>query len=393
MTRDVLLDASRLVWRVWSGRLPTGIDRVCLAYLDHYGPRARAVVQWRGLRRILPPGLSDRLFALLREGGPRFRRRFARMVPAIALARPGGPVRGAPYINVGHTGLDDPALPGWLRRAGLRPVFMVHDLIPITYPQFCRAGEGERHARRMAHALASAAGIIANSRATLDELAAFAARTGHAMPPALAAWISGCPVPERVDPIRFDRPHFITVGTIEGRKNHLLLLRIWADLARRLGPATPLLVIVGQRGWEAAEALSMLDGDPALRGHVTELPACGDAELAGLVAGARALLMPSHAEGFGLPVVEALQLGTPVVASDLPVYREIAGGHPTFLDPDDSAAWEREILTRLADDGRAATCRPAFRAPDWPGHFARVDTWLAGLAQKEGGAGAARCLD
>ena len=49
----ILLDISRLVWRRWAGRLPTGIDRVCLAYLDHFAPRARAVLQWRGHVRVL----------------------------------------------------------------------------------------------------------------------------------------------------------------------------------------------------------------------------------------------------------------------------------------------------------------------------------------------------
>lgn len=385
MSGTILLDVSRLVWRRWRGRLPTGIDRVCLAYLDRFAPRAQAVVQWRGRRRILPRALSARLFALLAQGGSAFRTRFAAMLPVIALAG-GRAAPGSLYLNVGHTGLDDPGLGAWLTAQRLKPVFLIHDLIPITHPQFCRAGEGERHASRMTHALASASGIIANSQATLGDLCAFAASGGHAMPPALVAWIGGCPMPAAVQPLRLERPHFITVGTIEGRKNHVLLLRVWKDLVRRLGKAAPLLVIAGQRGWQADEALAMLDGDAALRGHVRELPACDDGELSGLIAGAQALLMPSHAEGFGLPVAEALHLRTPVIASDLPVYHEIAGDLPTFLAPQDSTAWEREIISCLGGNTASAKRFARYRAPDWHGHFARVEPWLAALLQKEGGA-------
>ena len=63
--RDVLLDVSRLIWRLWRGRLPTGVDRVCLAYLDHFRSRSRAVVQRRGQYFILDERQSDRLFDLL----------------------------------------------------------------------------------------------------------------------------------------------------------------------------------------------------------------------------------------------------------------------------------------------------------------------------------------
>ena len=67
--REYLIDVTRLVWRCWSGRLPTGIDRVCLAYLEFYGERAQAVVQRGGLQWVFPPQESDRLFAAIRAGG------------------------------------------------------------------------------------------------------------------------------------------------------------------------------------------------------------------------------------------------------------------------------------------------------------------------------------
>ncbi|MBC2669081.1 glycosyltransferase family 4 protein [Novosphingobium piscinae] len=386
MEREFLIDVTRLVWRGWSGRMPTGIDRVCLAYLDHFGERAQGVVQRGGLQRVLSPAASDRLFEAIRMGGSSFRSQLLRLLPLAfgsGKRMPRTVTAQRPiYLNIGHTGLDEPSLPGWVRRNNLRAVFLVHDLIPITHPEFCRSGEATKHRARMRNVLDCAAGIIGNSQTTLDELQSFAELEQLPVPPFVPAWISGHEIPESAPQAAMDRPHFVVVGTIEGRKNHVLLFQLWRRLAERMGPRAPRLVVIGQRGWEAEHALAMLDRSPALRGHVRELGSASDAEVARLIAGARALLMPSFAEGFGLPVVEALQLGTPVICSDLPAFREIVGDIPTYLDPLDGQGWESTILAFLEDcPERMRQLRQLrdYRGPDWPSHFATVEPWLATL--------------
>ena len=381
---QLLLDVSRLVWRRWAGRLPTGIDRVCLAWLDRHADNARAVLQWRGRVRVLSAARSALLFGLLAQRGPGFRARFCAMVPGIVASASGGEdLAGRLYCNVGHTGLNHPALVQWVAAHRLRAVFLVHDLIPITHPDLCRPGEAARHHRRMRHALLAASAIIANSAATRNELARFAAAERLPVPRLHAAWLGSPDRPDRVTPPPLDRPWFVTVGTIEARKNHLLLLTLWRDMARIMGAATPLLVVVGQRGWEAGSALALLDHDPVIRAHVRELGRADDATLAGLIAGARALLMPSLAEGFGLPVIEALQAGTPVIASDLPVFDEIGRSIPLLLDPHDRPAWLAAVQDFCSDGPERTRQRAAmadFRAPRWPDHFTSVETWL----QQEG---------
>ena len=383
-TRDVLIDVSRLVWRRWRGGLPTGVDRVCLAYLEHFRTRARAVVQRRGHHFVLSKRDSDRLFDFLARGAEGFRFAFAMLaLTAFPRASRAPAEKGLLYLNVGHTGLDEPSLGPWISEAGVRAVFLIHDLIPILFPEYCRAGEAAKHERRIANALRSAAGLIANSDATLSDLEAFAAARGLPMPPAIASPIAGPDVRSRVSPRRFDRPHFVIVGTIEGRKNHELLLHIWKRMAAS-GGEVPLLVIVGQRGWEAQAATAMLDRDPDLPGHVIEIGLCSDEDLAAIIAGARALLMPSFAEGFGLPVAEALQLGTPVIASDLAVFREFAGDIPTYLDCLDSPAWEATIQAFVSDSPereRQLDLIPNYRAPNWRAHFSTVDAWIETLAK------------
>lgn len=362
--------------------MPTGIDRVCLAYVEHFRGRARAVVQRKGRYYVLNLAHSGELFDLFLRGPAAFRASFIKLAArAFTAARRNG-VEGQLYLNLGHTGLDEPSLCDWVKRSGLKAVFLIHDLIPVLNPEYCRAGERPKHVRRMENVLRCASGIIGNSQATIDELGAFAAASNVPMPPSVRALIAGPEIPVDVHPKSFGRPHFITVGTIEARKNHLLLLQIWRKLAAAHGSAAPLLVIVGQRGWEAETAIAMLERAEDLQGHVLEFGCCRDEELASLVAGARALLMPSFAEGFGLPILEALLLGTPVIASNLPVFREFAHDIPTYLNPLDAADWEATICSFWEDGPERERQLRAIRdywAPGWPEHFAIVEPWLQTL--------------
>jgi glycosyltransferase involved in cell wall biosynthesis len=379
----LLLDVTRLVWRRWAGRQPTGIDRVCLAYLDHFGPRAQAVVHHPRLRRILDRASSSRLFDLLREPPERFRGALV----AGALRRLGArpcDSEGRLYLNIGHTGLDQEGFGAWVGRSGARPVYFVHDLIPLTNPEFCRPGEAERHRKRMRTALATASGVIANSQSTIDELTRFAGAEALRFPAALAAWLGTRDFQRNAyahsPPARAT---FVVLGTIEARKNHLLLLRIWQRLADRMGPAIPQLLIIGQRGWEADEVFNILDDKQAIGDHVIELNACTDDDLARHFSGARALLFPSKFEGYGLPLVEALAAGLPVIASDLPVFHEIGQGVPMLLGPEDEAAWERAILdfAQPRSAARADQLRRLadYRPPTWADHFRKVEAWLRTL--------------
>lgn len=168
-------------------------------------------------------------------------------------------------------------------------------------------------------------------------------------------------------------PYFLCVGTIEPRKNHLLLLNLWRDMAERMpAAAVPKLVIVGRRGWENEQVLDMLDRCPALVPHVEERNGCSDRALRDLLRGARALLLPSFAEGYGMPVAEALSVGTPVICSDLPALHEAGGDAPDFRDPLDGPGWRAAILDhhiggplRAAQLGRV----PRWRSPTWGQHI------------------------
>ncbi|MDP9422823.1 MAG: glycosyltransferase family 4 protein [Pseudomonadota bacterium] len=380
MPNSILIDVSRLIWRQWTNRLPTGIDRVCRAYLQHFASRAQAVVQFRRLQLILDSADSARLFNLLLDNPNHYRTRLAQILGAAAL-RPARRVDNKLYLNVGHTGLNSAFLGPWLARRGLKPVILIHDLIPITHPEYCREGEADRHWQRMTNALEAASAMIVNSRATESDLRAFARSRGLPMPPCLVAWL-GTDMPPATavtSAALSERPYFVMVGTIEARKNHLLILEVWAELVGRLGAKAPELVIIGQRGWEADAAIAILDNLGPLSCHVRELGRCDDESMERLIAGAQAMLMPSFVEGFGLPLVESLQKGVPVIASDVAVFREIAGNIPTCLDPTDRQKWVKAILDYSTDGSerrRQLKALQAFHAPTWKSHFALVDEFL-----------------
>jgi glycosyltransferase involved in cell wall biosynthesis len=380
----LLLDTTRLLYRRMTGKLPTGIDRVTLAYVEHLGQRAEAALAWRGLSAALSPADSQKLFAALLSPGPDIAALGRRMIARACLAGCALPRLTDHFLlNTAHYGMDNRWYAGLLRLLGARPVVLVHDLIPITHPQYCRAGERERHAARMRNALTMARGILCNSNYTLETLRAFAAGAGLPMPPAVVAPLASA-LPDPVSrPRPLPHPYFVVVGTIEPRKNHKVLLEAWLRLAQEMGAHAPRLVLIGQRSWDCAAVIEQIER-AELAGTVIERGVVTDDELAAWLQHAQALLMPSWIEGYGLPIAEALAAGVPVIASDLDVFREIAGAVPDYAPPHDSARWlelVREYLELQAPRRRAQVLRMGgFTPSTWRDHFAGVDAFLERLA-------------
>ncbi len=400
----ILFDATRLANRARRGP-PTGIDRVVLAYarwlqrqdLTDFTP----VVSWSGRLTRMRRGLFDRLVAdaarsslgeretarqaalwstlqqglgardgaALRSGrAPATPGRLARITDgAVKSVRShlGSAPRGTLYLNVGHSGLDRPGFVARLAAQGLAIAVMIHDLIPITHPEFCGPGAAERHVSRLEATLHHAALIIANSQSTAAEIAAYAQGWERREPPVAVALLgleeAFLSQPPRQPAVA---PYFVFVGTIEARKNLALLLTVWRRLAERMGRLTPHLVLAGARGWENEAVIDQLDRASAAASLVHEIADLSDGHLASLVAGARALLAPSLAEGFDLPVTEAMALGCPVIASDIPVHHELAAS-TRLIDPLDGPGWLAAIQAACL-----APARPAPRAaPTWEAHF------------------------
>ncbi|MFS0772741.1 glycosyltransferase family 4 protein [Sphingomonas sp. 1P08PE] len=353
-----------------------------LAYLRHFASRARAVVQHRGVTRVLGELASQSLFALLADATARARSGIAAHL-AKALAIPLRPTIGSLYLNVSHTDFDLPSHSAWLHRHALRAIYLIHDLIPILHPDHCRPRAVVRHTGRVDAALRHGSGIIVGSAAVARDLEDYAGRRRSSTPPVAISALAGATLDSTATRCSDLGDFFLCVGTIESRKNHLLLLRAWERLRERLGPSTPRLVIVGRWGTGSEEFREALDRSGMSGNLIEVLDHCGDDELATMMATARAMLMPSLAEGFGLPMAEALRMGVPVIASDLPCFREVGQGIPCLLDPHDVAAWVARIVAldqATARRQRKVDALHGYRASTWDQHFARVDPWLAEIA-------------
>lgn len=328
-----LFDATRLVSRSWTGRRATGLDRVSYAYLDRFGPQAHAVVQVKGASRILTRSDSQQLFDLLTGPDASFRGQLARFAPsAVMKGKTRAACDGAIYLNVSQTEYDLDSHVEWVRACRVRAVYLIHDLIPILHPEFCRPRAVQRHRGRVENALRTATGIVVNSQATAADLTRYAEAQRLPQPPVRAIGLAGASLDMANSVAPPSQRHFVCVGTIEPRKNHLLLLSIWEELAARMGDAVPQLIIIGQWGQGSQSVRRAIEGSHALARCVTVHDRCSDVDLAHAIKGAVALLMPTRAEGFGLPLVEALAAGTPVLASDLPVFRELGQGIPELIE-------------------------------------------------------------
>jgi glycosyltransferase involved in cell wall biosynthesis len=370
------------MYRRVTGILPTGIDRVSLEYVRWYGASGRAVLSLGPFSVVLSERDSAAAFRAVSDGAGHARGLALKIVLKAFLWRwMALDVRGDTLFNTSHTGLENPQYAWWLRRRGARVIVVVHDLIPITHPQFWHPWETRKHQVRMGCAARVSAGVVANSEHTLAEFRAFCKSAALPSPPCAVARLgSGLrAAPAGGRPIA--APYFVMLGTIEPRKNHAMMLQIWRRLAEAMGAGTPKLVVIGQRGWEIADVVDLLEHCEPLHGVVIEKRRCGDGEVASWLQHARALLYPSFAEGYGMPVTEALSRGVPVIASALPVFRETAGDVPDYASPSDAPRWEALVRDYARADSplRAAQIlrMPSFRAPTWAQHFAAVDELLA----------------
>jgi glycosyltransferase involved in cell wall biosynthesis len=253
-------------------------------------------------------------------------------------------------------------------RRRLRVVCMVYDLIPILFPAWIPANRDVY----LAHFLSlidTADEVPCISHCTERDIRAFAEAQGR-RPPATYVVRLGADLPAVADPEGLD-PHLVqrlsarkfalAVGTFEVRKNYGLLLDVWGRLASDPGFDLD-LVIVGMRGWEADDVISRLESSTLYGQRIFWLRDLGDGGLSWLYAGCHVVVFPSLYEGWGLPVVEALQHRRPVIASNRGGAPEAGLGIAQIIDPDDLAAW-CEAVSAIARAPRAET--PRVTPPKW----------------------------
>jgi alpha-1,3-rhamnosyl/mannosyltransferase len=273
--------------------------------------------------------------------------------------------------------------------AGAPLVATVHDLGYRQVPWAIRRETLDDLERHMPFVWSRAALVLTDAEAVRREMI----EAGLAAPGRIRAVHLAPAHPPPPEEVRTSPPagtperYVLFVGTVEPRKNLGVLLDAWRRL--RL-PDPPALVVCGRIGWvdeETRSALRQAEGE----GWLVHFDYAEDAELAALYQGALAVALPSWYEGFGLPALEACAHGAPVLASDLPVLREVLGDAALFAPPGDPAAWaaairrvagDPELARHLADLAEAGRARAA--AFDWRRTADETADALRNVARRRG---------
>jgi glycosyltransferase involved in cell wall biosynthesis len=236
-------------------------------------------------------------------------------------------------------------------------VVTVHDAAPLLYPDTYPRRGRRFHELGFLAAADRADAVIAPSTAAADEVAAHTPIARERITPIHHGMDRTLVTDDAVAAVRAelgiaDRPYVCWVGTLEPRKDVGVLVDAFARIVDR-DDAPHRLVLVGPSGWlDGAEAVARRA--EALGDRVRFVGAVDPERLRAIYRGAEVFAFPSRHEGFGLPVLEAMAQGTPVLASDLPVLREIAGDAARFAPVGDVGAWTEVLGTLLRDDADRA---------------------------------------
>jgi glycosyltransferase involved in cell wall biosynthesis len=234
-----------------------------------------------------------------------------------------------------------------------RSVITVHDLNFLYYPQFLTPESRRYYAGQIRWAVGRAAHILTDSEATRRDVVCMLE-----VPPEKVTTVHLAADPafrpmsqDQVDPVLarygLERGFLLFVGTLEPRKNLPGLLTAYRLLLDRRATRAP-LVIVGGRGWLYDEVFQRAES-LGLSERVRFLSDVPDADLPAITNGAALLVTPSFYEGFGLPALEAMACGTPVVISDRGSLPEIVGEAGVQVDPDDPPAIAAGMSRVLSD--------------------------------------------
>lgn len=251
------------------------------------------------------------------------------------------------------------------KRRGARVVTVVYDLIPLRQPEFCPALTTISFRTWLRRLMPQSDGVICISQAVEDDLKQYGVEAKVLLPPT-ANFRLGCDpvsIPSGSGMVRkivqnfiVDAPCFTAIGSIEPRKNYGFLIdafeRLWAS------GVNVRLLIIGRRNSQCGDLLQRIERHVELGGRLLVIFDGGDEEVAFAYSNSLALIFPSLAEGFGLPLVEARAHGCRVIASDLPAFVELADSGVSIFPRNSLDALETLVRSHLSDDQNATTMIP-----------------------------------
>lgn len=260
-----------------------------------------------------------------------------------------------------------------LRQRGVLIATFVHDIIPINEPQYCYPDTVCQFMNYTGAVLSWADGIFVSTQATAHVVQALQDRVGS---PAIPISVTGLGAdfaktatkgevsPDVMRQVR-GKPYILLVSTLEPRKNHRVLLDAFEQGVFDTGA---LLVFAGRVGWGVEDLQKRIRSHPLLGKQLFHFSGQNDATIDYLYRHAFLTAYPSFDEGFGLPIIESLERGVPVVASRRAVLEEVGKEYCMYCDPDSPAEWA-ELFSRLLRNPAEITAwrnrLREFHAPTW----------------------------
>jgi alpha-1,2-rhamnosyltransferase len=240
------------------------------------------------------------------------------------------------------------------KHQGMQIVVVVYDVVSITHPHFFSDRAARVFEEWFAWMALEADGFMCISKSARDEVIREAARYAPHANPWFSYFYLGADLDKsdatgKVRPslqrMYTERPVYLMVSTIEPRKNHAYLLDAFDILWARGIDAS--LCIIGRIGWKCEHVLERIANHPEHGRRLLVYHDADDSELEYCYRHAHSLVFSSFTEGFGLPLVEAMERGLPVMASNIPVFREICDGFAAYFDLDDPDSLAKLVATHL----------------------------------------------
>ncbi len=246
----------------------------------------------------------------------------------------------------------------WVRdELRMRFALLIHDLIPVRRPEWCDRSVITTFAAWHQSVLPLVDQIFANSRYTAADITSWMQTSGLELPNAVRPVPIGTGLPPQsghsaavASQLPAPGSYVLFVSTLEARKNHMLLFRVWRRLLADLPPdRVPTLVFAGNVGWLVSDLMQQLENADWLGGAIQLISQASDEELRALYRGCRFTLFPSFHEGWGLPVSESLALGQPCLASNSTSLPESGGDFARYFDPENFEDAYRAVRAVLDD--------------------------------------------
>jgi glycosyltransferase involved in cell wall biosynthesis len=257
-------------------------------------------------------------------------------------------------FNVYHSpyfALPDRALLGKAAR-----VLTIHDMIPVLFPQFFTPKIVQKFKRNLASLEPDRDWVLCNSNHTKQDFCAYSGMDSDRVfvtPLAAAKHFHPINDPATIAPIlqryAVAQPYLLSLATLEPRKNLSFLIRSFLRLLETHPDWDLNLVLVGVCGWKNADIFQVVQQNPTLQSRVIFTGYVPDRDLSALLSGALAFVYPSFYEGFGLPPLEAMQCGTPVITSNTSSLPEVVGAAGLLIDPTQEDELCQAIWTLVTD--------------------------------------------